>query len=207
MVSRTGFAGDTTPVVTVERIDDADADLLSGPATLMQMDSSGVLGWSLPLAGQGMLGTLTARGGLRPRTEFVSHAITAGWTEVLERLQLAADEAGIGRALPHSRRGRVQAIPTDSGTVFTQSFYEWPPDGPPRLAGVVLLRGGQTAVGQSLAAALGHRVEAASRAESADALRARAAALYDAMAAAARSGDWRGYGEAWAALGRLLGRP
>ena len=36
--------------------------------------------------------------------------------------------------------------------------------------------------------------------------RARVTALYETMHAALRAGDWRAYGDAWAALGQLLGR-
>jgi hypothetical protein len=46
-----------------------------------------------------------------------------------------------------------------------------------------------------------------SRALNGDAFRERVSRLYDAMQAALRVGDWRAYGEAWAALGRLLQRP
>src|SRR5690606_109750 len=120
------------------------ADLVGGPPTLMQADSAGHLAWSVPLGGAASLtGTLTATGGLAPRVTHEAHASGFGWTEALERLQQAADEAGIGRALVHSRRGRVQTIPLGGGVAFVQSFYEWPPDGPPRLAGVVALREGR----------------------------------------------------------------
>ena len=144
---------------------------------------------------------------LAPRVSYRPHAFTLGWTGALERLQAAADEAGIGRALIHSRRGRVQTIPLEGGPAFVQSFYEWPPDGPPRLAGVVALREGRATVARTVAEALGEPAQPAPRALPADVLRARAAALYDAMEVARRAGDWRAYGEAWAALGRLLGRP
>lgn len=208
MAGRTGFLGDTMPVSSIARVDDADADLLEGPRTLFQVDSTGVLAWSVPvLSGSEVDGALTVRGGLSPRTEYRPVAAPIAWTEVLERLQRAADEAGMGRALPHSRRGRVQTVPTQAGVAFVQSFYEWPPDGPPRLAGVAVLSEGRTTVGRSLAEALGERIEPPARALPVEVFRARVSALYDAMAAAQRAGDWRAYGDAWAALGRLLGRP
>jgi uncharacterized membrane protein (UPF0182 family) len=121
-------------------------------------------------------------------------------------MQAAADNAGIGRALKDSRRGRVQAVPTVRGTLFVQSFYEWPSDGPPRLAGVVSLRGSEIRVGKTLGDALGQVASAPGKALPAEAFRAEAARLYDALTAAQRAGDWKAYGEAWAALGRLLGR-
>ena len=209
MLGRMGFRGDSVPMRTLARVDDADADLAPGPVTLFQGDSAGVSGWGIPVVGSqdAISGLLTTRGGLWPRTAFVPSAVTLGWTEVLEQLQSGADQAGFGRALSHSRRGRVQSIPTAQGAAFTQSFYEWPPDGPPRLAGVVVLMQGRTMVGRSLAEALGQREEAVARGMPVEVFRARVATLYDAMAAALRAGDWRAYGEAWAALGRLLGRP
>jgi hypothetical protein len=128
------------------------------------------------------------------------------WTAILERLQAAADSAGVGRSLPNSRRGRVQAVPVGTGIAFVQAYYEWPADQAPRLAGVAVLMDGRARVGRSVAAALGAREEGPTGALPGDLLRARAAVLYDQMSAALRSGDWRAFGEAWAALGQLLGR-
>lgn len=208
VAGRTGFLGDSARAATLARVDDADADLVDGPPTLFQRDTSGRLAWAAPVGNaSALLGTMTSTGGLAPRVSYRPHAFTLGWTGALERLQAAADEAGIGRALIHSRRGRVQTIPLEGGPAFVQSFYEWPPDGPPRLAGVVALREGRATVARTVAEALGEPAQPAPRALPADVLRARAAALYDAMEVARRAGDWRAYGEAWAALGRLLGRP
>lgn len=209
MLGRTGFLADTLPIRALARVDDADADLTFGPATLFQLDSAGTMAWGVPVVGgsDALVGLLTASGGVDARTEFLRSSGQVTWTEVLERLQAAADEAGFGRSLPNARRGRVQAIPSALGPVYTQSFYEWPPDGPPRLAGVSVLDGDRTTVGRSLADAFGYREETGGRGMPVDVFRARVAALYDTMSAALRAGDWRAYGEAWAALGRLLGRP
>ena len=46
---------------------------------------------------------------------------------------------GPGLWRSNSRRGRVQTVPTPGGPAFVQSFYEWPADGPPRLAGVAVV--------------------------------------------------------------------
>jgi uncharacterized protein len=209
MLGRTGFLGDTLPIRALARVDDADADLTVGPATLFQLDSAGTLAWGVPVVGasDAIAGLLTVSGGTSGGTEFVRAPGRVTWSEVLERLQGAADEAGFGRSLPHARRGRVQAIPAVTGPVYAQAFYEWSPDGPPRLAGVAILAGDRTAVGRSLAEALGLREDGSGRGLPVEVFRARVAALYDAMSAALRVGDWRTYGEAWAALGRLLGRP
>lgn len=208
ILGRTGFFGDTTPVRALSVVDDADADLAVGPPTLYQSDAAGRAARSIPVMGgsDDLAGLLTAHGGLAPRVEFTRAGPALRWTSVLERLQAAADEAGIGRALANSRRGRVQAVPTDRGALFVQSFYEWPEDGPPRLAGVAVLTGERTTVGRTLAEALGVPASPVV-ALPGDVFRARVGALYDAMVAALRAGDWRAYGDAWAALGRLLGRP
>ncbi len=208
MLGRTGLHGDTLPVTSLSRIDDADADLTGGPPTLFQLDAEGTLGWGVPVASTDRLaGMLVSSGGLAPRTTLLPPTDDHSWTEVLEALQEAADAAGFGRALRDSRRGRVQSIPGADGPTFAQSFYEWPADGPPRLAGVVVLKGERSFVGRTIADALGQPLDPAGSELPAEMFRAQVAQLYDAMAAALRAGDWRAYGDAWAQLGRLLGRP
>ena len=209
MLGRTGVAGDTVPIRSLARIDDADADLTVGPPTLFQIDSTGVLGWGVPVLGQDkVIGLLVSRGGVRPHTVLLPPEDGQSWESVLEDLQETADAAGMGRALPNARRGRVQAVPTAGGIAFVQSFYEWPADGPPRLLGVTVLRKGTRSAGRSVREALGQGAYADRTAPtSGDALKRQAGSLYDAMRAAQRVGDWRAYAEAWEALGRLLGRP
>jgi uncharacterized membrane protein (UPF0182 family) len=201
-----GFQGDSIGRRRLTRADDADADVADGPATLFQLDTTGALGWALPVdvpwAGT-TLGVLVARGGELRRTEF-HRAPGPRWTSILDELQARADAAGFGRSLPGSRRGRVQAVPTDAGPAWVQSHYVWPEDGLPRLAGVVVMLGGRTRTGRTLPEALGLRGPGPSG--GADAFRERVARLYETMEAALRAGDWRAYGDAWAALGRLLER-
>jgi hypothetical protein len=100
----------------------------------------------------------------------------------------------------------VQVVPTRDGPAYIQSFYEWPPDAAPRLAGVAVLLAGEARAGSSLADALGVPSARGPGALPDAVFRARVSALYDAMQAALRAGEWSAYGEAWAALGRLLGR-
>ncbi|MBK7906909.1 MAG: UPF0182 family protein [Gemmatimonadetes bacterium] len=217
LIGRTGVNGDTLPVSQLARIDDADPDLATGPPTFFVLDSLGTPGWGVPVANaqrlvgvpdsDRLVGLLVARGGLWPRTTMLEPGVGLNWKELLEDLQEAADGAGVGRGLKDARRGRVQAIPTAKGALFVQSFYEWPQDGPPRLAGVVTIRGSQVRVGRTLAEALGQANAGAGAVRSPEAFRAQAGKLYDAMGAALRAGDWKAYGEAWAGLGRLLGRP
>jgi uncharacterized protein len=204
-LARAGFARDTILPRSLAPSDDADADLAEGgPTFFAPLGENGALAWSVGLtdASDRMLGTLVARGGESPRTEWHPSAPTLRWSEVLEMLQHGADSAGFGHQRRFARRGRIQLIPVPGGTAYVQSFYEWPPDGPPALAGVVVMQKGGIKTGASLSEALGvTRPLAASGTAS---LRARVAALYDTMSAAMRRGDWRAYGEAYSQLGRLL---
>ncbi len=205
-LARVGFQGDSLGRRRLARPDDADADVDAGVPTLFQVDTTGTLGWALPVdipwSGR-TLGVLVAIGGPGRRTEY--HALAGPrWTDILEWLQEGADLAGFGRAMPNMRRGRVQAVPTTRGPAWIQSYYEWPPDAAPKLAGVVTTFDGRTLAGRTLAEALGERVPTV--ALDPDAFRERVARLYDQMLAAQRAGNWRAYGDALEALGRLLGR-
>lgn len=206
-LAHVGFQGDTLGRRRLARADDADAGLTEGIAIFFQYDSTGALGWAVPVdipwAGRS-LGLLVARGGVERRTEFLA-AEGPRWTSILERLQRGADSAGFGLSLPSMRRGRVQPIPTAEGPAWVQSYYAWPSEGSPRLAGVVVLVGDSVRTGRNLAEAVGVRLSGPALAP--DAFRERVTRLYEAMQAALRAGDWRAYGEAWAALGRLVGRP
>lgn len=201
-----GFQGDTLGRRRLTRADDADADVAAGNVTMLQLDTAGTVAWALPVdipwAGK-TLGILVARGGADRRTEF-HDAPGPRWTTVLEELQTAANDAGFGRGLPQGRRGRVQAIPTERGPAWVQSHYVWPDEGAPRLAGVVVTLEGRTRAGRTLGEAMGVRSEISPL--PADAFRERVSRLYGAMQAALRAGDWQAYGEAWAALGRVLER-
>lgn len=207
-LSKVGFPGDSLGPRRLTRPDDADADLVGGSPTFFQIDAQGTLGWAVPVdipsAGR-TLGLLVARGGTNRRSEFIADE-QPRWTTVLETLQGAADDAGFGRSLTNARRGRVQAIPTPGGAAWIQSYYEWPRDGVPRLAGVVVSTRGETVAARTLAEALGGQ-GTVNGALGGDAFRERVARLYDAMKAALQAGDWRAYGDAWAALGRVLERP
>jgi uncharacterized membrane protein (UPF0182 family) len=205
-LARTGFARDTILPRSLAPSDDADADLAEGgPTFFAPAGENGALAWSLGLADASdrILGTLVARGGESPRTEWHPSTPTLRWSEVRETLQHSADSAGLGHQRRYARRGRIQLIPVPSGTAYVQSFYEWPPDSPPSVAGVVvIMQKGGIKTGASLSEALG--VTRPLAATGTASLRARVAALYDTMSAAMRRGDWRGYGEAYSQLGRLL---
>ena len=208
-MARVGVRGDSVGPRSLTRADDADPDLTAGPATLFDLGDGRGLAWGVPLdipwAGR-TVGLLVMRGGREARVEY--HATAAPrWTTILEELQSAVDAAGIGRDLTHARRGRIQAVPTEHGPAWIQSFYDWAPDAAPRLTAVAVTINGRTRIGPSLGAALGMPDAAGRRSVPDDVFRARVSALYATMEAALRAGDWRAYGEAWAALGRLVGGP
>lgn len=201
----TGFPGDTITPRSLTPNDDADADVADGGPTFFATGGDrGPLAWSVGMvdAGERVVGSLIARGGVAPRTEWHRTPPSPRWNDVLETLQRSADSAGFGHQRRFARRGRVQVVPAPGGMAFVQTFYEWPPDVPPSIAGVVVLQDGAVRTGASLGEALG--VTRPLRAAGTASLRARIAALYDQMSAALRRGDWRAFGDFYTQLGRLL---
>ena len=92
---------------------------------------------------------------------------------------------------------------------FVQSAYSWPPEGPPALVRVGVIDQDSVFSGRTLADAFGvtARVDPdATEPVTDEAFRARATRLYEAMRDAMRRGDWTAFGEAYDALGALLGR-
>jgi len=204
-LARTGFPRDSILPRSLAPNDDADAEVTdNGPTFFAPLGDRGPLAWSLGVvdASQRVLGTLVARGGDTPRTEWHRTPPSLRWNELLETLQRGADSAGFGHQRRYARRGRVQLIPAATGMAYVQTFYEWPPDAPPSIAGVVVLQRGEIRTGASLSEALG--VTRPIPAGGTASLRSRVAALYDAMSAAMRRGDWRAFGDAYSQLGRLL---
>jgi hypothetical protein len=206
-VAQVGFERDTLGTPNLVLASAADIELDSAPPALYQLQPDGALGYGIALdiatAGR-TRGALIARGGSSRRTEFLV-ATSVRWSTVLEELQRAADVAGFGRGVPNSRRGQVQVLPTTIGVAYVQGFYDWPAEGAPRLLGVSVALGGRAQGGRTIAEAVGVRPPSATSIPDA-VFRARVTALYEAMQAALRAGDWRAYGDAWAAMGELLGR-
>ncbi len=197
--ARTGFQARTTA-----SLDDADADVGAGPATLFApLGDRGPLAYSIGIVdgNDAIVGALVAIGGASPHTEWHRTA-PQRLNGLLEILQRSADSAAFGHQRRYARRGRAQLIPTTTGMAFVQSFYEWPPDAPPSLAGVVVLQNGAIRTGATVGEALGvtKPITAAGTAS----FRSKVAALYDLMSSAMKRGDWPAFGEAYTQLGRLL---
>ena len=150
-----------------------------------------------------MIGAVTVRGGAQPRVEWRRVGSALSWHRLLDSLSTGPRRASApGARRLSERKGEVAVLPTDGGIAFVQSWYSWPGDGQPSLSSVVLLEGAASRVGGTLSEALGF--PSTSLELGGTAWRAGAAALYQQMSAAMKRGDWRAFGAAYAALGRLL---
>ncbi|MHB8839785.1 MAG: UPF0182 family protein, partial [Gemmatimonadaceae bacterium] len=206
-LARTGFRNDTLAVRPLFQADDADVELLSGAPTPFVSPAAGnPLAWGVPAvdAIDRMRGVFVAVGGAYPRTALVEQPDSVRWSSLLNRLQRVADSARISRSKRHPRRGRVQVVPTEGGTLVLQSYYEWVPERAPALTGVVAVQGSEHRTAVSLAAAFGapaHVADTDAR------LRLRIARIHAAMQEALRAGDWVAFGRAMAELRALSGPP
>ncbi|MHB1311372.1 MAG: UPF0182 family protein [Gemmatimonadaceae bacterium] len=202
-LARVGFRNDTLDARPLFDADDADLDLLPGTAQPF-VSGTGSLAWAVTAVDgvDRVRGAFVAVGGASPATALVEQPDTLRWATMLDRLQRAADSAGISRSRRHPRRGRVQVVPTTEGLYLFQSFYEWPPERAPGLRGVVALHAGTTQAGSSLLTALGAPSHPAG---SDGAVRIRVAKLYAELRDAMRRGDWNAFGRTLDALGLVVG--
>ena len=201
----TGFHGDTINPKRVAHASGSFSDTgADTPLLYLNQGDSGALAWSQAIldSDERIIGALVARGGEVPRTEWHRASGSTPWREVLEKLLGAAGAAGYDRGVTRGRRGAVQVLPTRTGMVYAQSFYDWPTDGPPSLTGVVLYDGKSSAAGATVAQALG--VIRPATATGTEAFRSRVNALYEAMSNAMQHGNWIAFGDAYTSLGRLL---
>lgn len=206
-LARTGRGPSAAVARAAVATDNADAGAGDGPPSVFSIvGPRPSLAWSVPLvnAAGAVSGLVVAVGGSQPRTMWVPAVTDQSWMDLLDRLQRAADSAGVGHQRPGARRGRVVAIPTAGGIAYLQSHYEWAPDGPPALAGVAGIVRGEARAGTTREAALGLPVPQAANASS---WRVAVGALYQRMSDALRRGDWPAFGAAFEALGRLLRGP
>lgn len=142
-------------------------------------------------------------GGARPRAS-VFHVDTTSesWPEQLERLRqhLGRDGGGVAAEAPVIQT-RPRLLPTASGVMLVQPAYAWRPDGIPALARVAVLHGDSLGAAASLSA-----IGSLDRQRPPGAPRdGAAAALYERMRDALRRADWTTFGQAFEALGRVLG--
>ncbi|MHB1222573.1 MAG: UPF0182 family protein [Gemmatimonadaceae bacterium] len=141
-------------------------------------------------------------GGARPRAS-VFHVDTAteSWPEQLERLRQHLGRDGGATAEVPVIQTRPRLLPTGSGVMLVQPAYAWRPDGIPALARVAVLHGDSLRAAASLSALgpLDRQRPPGAPGNGA------AAALYERMREALRRADWTTFGQAFEALGRVLG--
>jgi uncharacterized membrane protein (UPF0182 family) len=204
-LARTGVGEQWPPARLTVSSDNADADLFAPTPAFFAMDSgpASTLGWSVPLVdAEGLVAGLVVRSAVGTgATRWVGAAREERWSDILDRLQRAADSAGVGGQRRSPRRGHVVAVPTASGLLYVQSHYEWPTDAAPILAGVSIFSSGIARAGASAGEALGLP---ALPAASGGAFRSSVDALHRRMSDALRRGDWAAFGSAFNALGQLL---
>jgi hypothetical protein len=172
-------------------------------------------GWTLPLLDPGdrVAGVLVALGGGQPTTLWVPNGATGiRWSELVERLRAVAPPGlGAGEARDVAR-GRLRVLPMADRFAFVQPLYLVRGAGQAAAIGVAALVHDSSRAAPSIAEALGGEAPHAATAAPAPAVAApstpdRLRALYEAMRAALRRGDWAGFGAAFDSLGGALGRP
>jgi len=187
--------------------DGADS-LFVGPDAPFMLPS-GSIAAAVPLLGdQGdrVRAIVFATGGVSRRT--LSYQLPdAGprWSSVLDRLK-GTDVAP--RSEPALLRGAVRAVPVGDDIAYVQSAYTARGESAPTLSRVSVLYRDSLRAGQSIAQVIGTLQSGATTPPSSATpgdLRARADSLYKVMRDAMRRGDWATFGQAFDALGRLLG--
>jgi uncharacterized membrane protein (UPF0182 family) len=203
-LARTG-ADDRLPVARLSLgNDNADADLLAaGPGFYGADLERRQLGWAVPIVNSAgaVAGAVARTTGAVGETTWIPSNREDRWSDVLDRLQRAADSAGAGRQRRSPRRGHVMTIPTTEGLVYVQAHYDWPTDAAPVLTGVAAMRGGVVRAGPTISDALGMPTPVGT---APGAFRASVDALHRRMGEALRRGDWAAFGSAFSALGQLL---
>ncbi len=208
-------------------VDGGDSLARGAPTPVEFTASAGAeprLAWTVPLldGGDRVAGLIVATGGAsRGTLWFPIERPPSGlrWHALVDRLAQAgsgisaADSnrggAGNGSDSPLVR-GRLRCLPFRDTAACVQTLYEWPRDGAPSIARVLVVMADSVLSGATLAEALhlppegrAARTGPLSPAE----FRMRVSALYEQMRAAMRRGDWTSFGKAYQELGALLGQP
>ncbi|HVE78383.1 MAG TPA: UPF0182 family protein [Gemmatimonadaceae bacterium] len=189
---------------------DADSTLASAELPPMWLPSGqGVApAVTLPLLADGRVAGLVLGGGGASPGTFWAPAEPRGprWESVRTALRSAVDSGVAGAPAAPLVRGPARAIPVAGALTFVQPVYSWRPHGTPTLARVTVYSGGETRAGPSLAAITGLTPLAPQPPATPEDFRRRVGALYDAMRAALSRSDLKAFGDAYDALGALLGR-
>lgn len=129
------------------------------------------------------------------------------WLDMMDALQRELGRGGNPMGDAPMIRSKALFVPMPGAPALVQPAYSWRPDGLPMLARVAVTRGDSVMVASSLAAIgrAGGSTAAEPRDGAVDTLGSMAAALYEQMRDALRRADWEAFGQAFEALGRLLG--
>lgn len=178
------------------------------------LSANGVPQVVIPLLGRRddrLAGVVATSGGPHPATWFIPHPDTTfRWQSAAETLRQFQNEAAVQAADGRVVAGAIRVVPVRDAVVLAQSYYAWSSTDPPRLAGTAVLIPGEPA---RFAPTLADAILIARVPETdtlsvlgVDSWRARAAALFDSASEALSRQDWVSFGEAYEALGRILGR-
>lgn len=192
--------------------DGADSALITPDAPFVL--PSGAVAVSIPLIGdqdRRVRGVIIGIGGARRAAAWYPLANPGPrWSTVLERLRSVAGDTSVARDAPLVR-GAVRVLPVAGDLAFTQTAYAWRAQGggAPTVAHVSLLFGDSLRAAPTLARMVGTLPlpfqPAVAAPESPADFRASVDSLYRTMRDALSRGDWRAFGEAFDALGRLSG--
>jgi uncharacterized protein len=151
-------------------------------------------------------GLVLARGGAARRALWAPLRRSAPrWTAIVDDLRRPADSTSTRDGLPV--RGPVKAVPISGNLAFVQSVYGWNRQGgAPSMLRVNVIVGDTARTGRTLADIVGVVAGRGPSPVPPQDFRGRVEALYDAMRAALERGDLRAFGDAYNALGELLGR-
>jgi hypothetical protein len=207
--ARVGRRGDVAPPSRLPPTSGGEEAFGEYAATLGFDVRRGALFWSTPIldAANFVRGVYIATGGGTHDPMFISTTnMAARWPVLLERMQRTGD-AATPLAVRESRaiRGPVRSIPHSRGVAFAQTTYTARGDGTLAVARVVVAEDDSVRSGATVMAAIGVAPTSVTLPPSTpEEFRSRVEAHYRQMREALARSDWRAFGEAYEALGRLL---
>lgn len=199
---RYGTRAGTDVTMRLPVADGADGSVAGDELPFVEPDTQ-TLAIALPMVDEydRLRGVFVGQGGPGGESVWLArNGSEQSWTTILDRLR-ALDSAGSAARDGPVARGRVRVVPLQHGVAYIQPVYRWRSESPPSLIRAAVMSGDSLwAENPPVPSLRGTSVPGAGRD-----LRASATALYAAMRAALRSGDWAAFGRAFDQLGRLLG--
>ncbi|MGQ0639477.1 MAG: UPF0182 family protein [Gemmatimonadaceae bacterium] len=207
--ARFGRRGDVAPPSRVPPTTGGDESFGEYAATPGFDVRRGAMYWSVPIldAANSLRGIYIATGGGTHDPMFITTTTNSlRWPVLLERMQRAGD-ATVPLASRESRpiRGPVRSISHADGIAFVQTTYVSRGDGTLAVARVVVADNDSVRSGPSVMGAIGVTPASITLPPSTpEEFRSRVESHYRQMREALARSDWRAFGEAYEALGRLL---